>query len=91
MNQYYCHFCSSHYKFQKTRSDGVLICGLCGDPLMKKPLLNSKRIIGILAASAFLAPLLIMIILVIKDFTKVKQPINSESLVLLTIGKSWKI
>ena len=91
MSRYYCPFCSSRYQFYKTRSDRVLICGLCGDPLMKKPLLNSKRIIGILAASAFLAPLLIMIILVIKDFTKVKQPINSESLVLLTIGKSWKI
>ena len=91
MSRYYCPFCSSCYQFHETRGDGVLICGLCGDPLMKKPLLNSKRIIGILAASAFLAPLLIMIILVIKDFTKGKQPINSESLVLLTIGKSWKI
>ena len=91
MNKFYCPFCSSRYQYHKTRSDGILICGLCGDPLIKKPLLNSIRIIGVVAASAFLAPLLIMIIFVIKDFTKDKLPNNSESLVLLTIDKSWKI
>ena len=90
MSRYYCPFCSSRYQFHKTSSDGVLICGLCGDPLVKKPLLNSRRIIGAVAASAFLAPLLIMIIFVIKDFTKEKLPNNSESLVLLTIQKHGK-
>ena len=91
MSRYYCPFCSSRNQYQTTRSDGVLICGLCGDPLVKKPLLNSRRIIGAVAASTFLAPLLLMIIFVIKDFSKEKLPNNSESLVLLTIDKSWKI
>ena len=68
-----------------------MICGLCGDPLVKKPLLNSRRIIGVVAAFAFLAPLLIMIIFVIKDFSREKLPNNSDSLVLLTIDKSWTI
>ena len=67
-----------------------MICGLCGDPLVKKPLLNSRRIIGAVAASVFLAPLLIMIIFVINDFTKEKYPNNSESLVLLTFAKHGK-
>ena len=91
MSLYYCPFCSSRYQFHKTRSDGVLICGLCGDPLIKKPLLNLRRIIGVVAASAFLAPLLIMIIFVVNDFKKQQLPKNSESLVLLTFDKSWKI
>ena len=91
MSRYYCPFCSSRYQFHKTRSDGILICGLCGDPLRKKPLINSIRIIGVVAACAFIAPLLIMIIFVIKDFTKEKLPNNSDSLVLLTIDKPWRI
>ena len=91
MSRYYCPFCSSSYQFHKTRSDGVLICGLCGDPLVKKPLLNSRRIIGAVAASAFLAPLLIMIIFIINDFSKEKLPTNSDSLVLLTIDNSLNI
>ena len=87
MSRYYCPFCSSRYQFQKTSSEGVLICGLCGDPLVKKPLLNSRRFIGAVAASAFLAPLLIMVVFVINDFSKEKLPNNSDSLVLLTIEK----
>jgi len=87
MRKYYCPFCSSLYEFHTNSSDGGLICGHCGDPLVKKPLLNSSRIIGVVAASAFLAPLLIMIIFVIKEFSKEKLPNNSESLVLLTIDK----
>ena len=88
MSRYYCPFCSLRYQFHKNRSDGVLICGLCGDPLIKKPLINSRRIIGAVAATAFLAPLLILIIFVIRDFTKETRPNNSESLVILTIDKS---
>ena len=91
MSRYYCPFCSSRYQFHKNSSDGVLICGLCGDPLVKKTLLSSRRIIGLVAASAFLAPLLIMIIFVINDFTKEKDPYNSESLVLIFFDKTWKI
>ena len=91
MSQYYCPFCSSRYQFHKTRRDGVFICGLCGDPLIKKPFLNSRRFIGVVAASAFLAPLIIMIIFVIQNFSKEKPANNSDSLVLLTIDKSWII
>ena len=88
MSRYYCPFCSSRYQFHKTSSDGILICGLCGDPLVKNSLLNSRRIFGAVAASAFLAPLVIMIIFVIKDFSKEKLPNNFDALVLITIDKS---
>ena len=91
MSRYYCPFCSSRYQFEKTRSDGVLICGLCGDPLVKKPLLISRRIFGLVSASVFLTPLLISIIYVLKNSTKEIQPRTSESLVLSTIDKSWQI
>ena len=91
MSSYYCPFCSPRYQFHKTRIDGVLICGLCADPLVKKPLLSSRRIFGIVAASVFLTPLLISIIFVLKKPTKQIQPRTSESLVLSTIDKSWQV
>ena len=91
MSRYYCPFCSSRYQFHQTSSDGILICGLCGDALVKKSLLNSRRIFGAVAAFAFLAPLVIMIIFIIKDFSKEKLPSNSDSLVQLTMDKSWLI
>ena len=86
MSRYYCPFCSSRYQFHKTNSDGVLICGKCGDPLIKKPLINSRQIFGLIAASAFMAPLLIMIVFVIKDLSSEKLPWNFESSTLLNIN-----
>ncbi len=88
MSRYYCPFCSSSYQFHMIGRDGVLVCGLCGDPLIKKPLLNSRRIVGVVAASAFLAPLLIMVVFVVDDFRKDKLPNNSESLAILFISNS---
>ena len=84
MRRYYCPFCNPSYQFYKTRNDGVFICGQCGDPLLKKPLINLRQVLGLIATLAFLAPLLIMIIFIIKDFTKEKLPSNSESFALLT-------
>ena len=83
MSRYYCPFCASRYQIYKTRSDGVLICGQCGDPLMKKSLINTKQIFAFVAASAFLAPLLIMIAFVLNEFTEQNKVRKSESLVLL--------
>tara|TARA_B100000214_G_scaffold371783_1_gene348815 strand:+ start:1597 stop:1872 length:276 start_codon:yes stop_codon:yes gene_type:complete len=91
MSRYYCPFCSTRYEFHKTETDGNLICGLCGEQLIKKPLLNSKRIIGVIATSAFLYPLLIMVIYLIQDFTKEKLPNDTESIAFVTIYKSWNI
>ena len=83
LSRYYCPFCSSRYQFHKTRNDGLLICGNCGDPLMKKPLINARKIFALLAATAFLFPLLIMIVFVINDLSEEKFNNNSEKLVLL--------
>ena len=86
MSRFYCPFCSSRYQFHKTRSDGVLICGQCGDPLIKKSLIKSRRIFGLVALSAFLAPLIIMIVFLLNDFNNERPLINAESLVLLTLN-----
>tara|TARA_Y100001968_G_C19305104_1_gene691216 strand:+ start:730 stop:993 length:264 start_codon:yes stop_codon:yes gene_type:complete len=87
MNRYYCPFCSSRDKLYKTDIDGVLICGLCGDPLVKKTYLNSRRIIGVITATAFSAYLIMMIIFVVRNFTNEKYKNNSESAVLLVTCK----
>ena len=85
MSRYYCPFCSTRYQFQKTRSDGLFICGQCGEPLMKKPLINSRQIIALFSVSAFLAPLLIMTVFAVKNFNKEYLPNNSQSLDLLVL------
>ena len=85
MSRYYCPYCHSRNLSQKVSAKGVLFCGKCGEPLIQTSVINSRRIMGVVAASAFLTPLLLMIIFVVKDFTGDKLPNNSESLVFLTI------
>ena len=86
MSSFYCPFCSSRYQIHKTNSEGLLVCGQCGDPLIKKPLVNFRQIFSLIAVSAFIFPLLIMIFFVIKDFNDDKLPKNSLSSVLLKIN-----
>ena len=87
MSKYYCPFCSSRYQFHDSKSKGHLICGSCGESLVKISFLNSRRIIGVIAASAFLAPLLIMLFYVIEDSIEDIPLRNSDSLALLIIEK----
>ena len=87
MSKYFCPYCSSRFQFHKTRSDGVLICGQCGDPMIKKTLMNSRQIFGLVAALAFLSPLILMIFFIMKDLNQVKPTNTSVSLVLMTITK----
>ena len=83
MSLYYCPYCPSRYQFHKTKSDGVLICGLCGDPLVKKSFFNLRGIIGVILTTAFLAPLLVMIVFIVTDFINEKRLNNSQSVVNL--------
>ena len=87
MSRYYCPFCSIRYQFHKTNSEGVLICGQCGDPLIKKPFINTRQIFGFVAALSFLSPLLIMLVLTVKDFNEEKLPLHLETSVSATFNK----
>ena len=86
MSRYYCPFCTSSYQLYETRHDGVLICAKCGDPLMKKPVINSRKFFALFLSSAFLAPLVIMIVFVIKDITNKQTFKNMENVVLMTFN-----
>ena len=83
MKRYFCPFCCSRYQLYKTRSDGVLICGQCGDPLMKKKIINYRQLFGLILSLVFLTPLLIMITSLIEEFTKQSEQRNSLALVLM--------
>ena len=67
MNNYYCPYCNPKYQFQKKSTSGKLICGLCGDPLVKKPLLKINQIIAIIASLSLVLPLIYTFIILIKN------------------------
>ena len=67
MNNYYCPYCNPKYQFHKKSSTGTLICGLCGDPLEKKPFIKINQIVAIIASLSLVLPLIYTFIFLIKN------------------------
>ena len=67
MVKYYCPYCNPKYEFKKQSSNGALICGLCGEDLVKKPFIRINQIIALVAASSLLLPLIYTFIFLIKN------------------------
>ena len=61
MNKYYCPYCNPKYQFP-IENYGKLVCGLCGEDLIKKPIIELKRLIAILLIFSFSLPLIFLII-----------------------------
>ena len=67
MNNYYCPYCNPKYQFHKKSTSGELICGLCGDPLVKKPLIKINQIIAIVVSLSLVLPLIYTFTILIKN------------------------
>ena len=60
MNKYYCPYCNPKYQFS-IENNGELVCGLCGEELIKKPTIQLKRLIAFLLVFSFSFPLIFVI------------------------------
>ena len=58
MEKYYCPYCNPKYQFSKEDNAGNLICGLCGEALIKRQFIKLKQIIATLIALSFILPLI---------------------------------
>ena len=67
MVRFYCPYCNPKYQFQKQSPKGTLVCGLCGEDLVKKPFIRFNQIIALIAASSLLLPLIYTFIFLIKN------------------------
>ena len=67
MVRFYCPYCNPKYQFQSQSSKGTLICGLCGETLIKKPFIRLNQVIAMVAASSLLLPLIYTLIFLIKN------------------------
>ena len=75
MVRYYCPYCNPKYQFQNQTSKGTLICGLCGENLVKKPFISLSQIIALVAVSSLLLPLIYTFIFLIKN--QINSPNNN--------------
>ena len=86
MVRYYCPYCNPKYQFQKQSPNGTLICGLCGEDLVKKPFISLTQVIALVAASLLLLPLISTFIILIKNQNNPpnkKYQANKNSLIII--------
>ena len=57
MNKYYCPYCNPNYQFT-VENYGKLVCGLCGEDLIKKPIIQIKQLIALILVFSFSFPLI---------------------------------
>ena len=65
MNKYYCPYCNPKYQFP-LENYGKLVCGLCGEDLVKKPIIQIKQLIALLLVFSFSFPLIFIFSSIIK-------------------------
>ena len=89
MNNYYCPYCNQKYQFHKNSTSGELICGLCGDPLVKKPFIKINQIVAIIASLSLVLPLIYTLIFLNKN--QLNQPKRNYQANLNLIGNISKL
>jgi len=89
MSRYYCPYCNSKYQFKSISNTGKILCGLCGEEMIKKSFINIKQIISLTIVITFVLPLFYTLLFSIinkKDFKKdIYQSSNSEYM------RSWNL
>ncbi len=60
MNKCYCPYCNSNYQFP-LENNGKLVCGLCGEDFIRKPIIQIKQLIALLLVFSFSFPLIFII------------------------------
>ena len=89
MKNYYCPYCNPKYQFHKKSTTGELICGLCGDPLVKKPYIKINQIVAIIASLSLLLPLIYTFIYLIKN--QINPPKRNYQANIISINKQSKL
>ncbi len=57
MSKYFCPYCNSKYQFKSMSNTGKLLCGLCGEEMIKKSFINIKQIVSLIIVAALSLPL----------------------------------
>tara|TARA_Y100001968_G_scaffold169355_1_gene155080 strand:+ start:72 stop:323 length:252 start_codon:yes stop_codon:yes gene_type:complete len=80
MTKYKCPYCSEKYNLHIKRKDGVMICGHCGDELLKIPFIRPVQIFGLISLIAFASPLILMFTSIIQ--IEIKKQLSPSELIL---------
>ncbi len=73
MSKYFCPYCNSKYQFKSVSNTGKLLCGLCGEEMIKKSFLNVKQIVSLIIVATLILPLFYTFIISIINRGQIKK------------------
>ena len=73
MARYYCPYCSTRYPLHCHDKQGRMVCGHCGDPLLKVQLIDVKQVFALFVACAFAIPSILLVFSVFQDSSSLEK------------------
>ena len=73
MIKYYCPYCNSKYQFKSISNTGKLLCGLCGEEMIKKSFINIKQIVSLIIVATLILPLFYTFVISIINRGQIKK------------------
>ena len=73
MSKYYCPYCNSKYQFKSMSNKGKLLCGLCGEEMIKKSFINIKQIVSLIIVATLILPLFYTFVISIINRGQIKK------------------
>tara|TARA_B100000212_G_C27218688_1_gene466261 strand:+ start:322 stop:588 length:267 start_codon:yes stop_codon:yes gene_type:complete len=75
MSIYFCPYCNPKYQFELKNNSNKLICGICGEEMVKKKFVSIKQFISIAIVITFVLPLFYSFIISILNRNQFKKDI----------------
>ena len=76
MSKYFCPYCDYKLQFKSIGNSGKLLCGLCGEKMVKKSFINVNQIVSLIIVATFILPLFYAFIISIINSEQIKKNIN---------------
>ena len=73
MSKYFCPYCNSKYQFENMNNTGKLLCGLCGEEMIKKSFINIKQIVSLIIVATLILPLFYTFVISIINRGQIKK------------------
>lgn len=87
MPKYHCPYCSPQVQIYREHSDGMIVCTECGDYLIEIPAVKPSQIVAIVAAIAFIAPLIITAFAFIQDLYRPQRTKNFQAMATVSTSQ----
>ena len=88
MKKYYCPYCNPKYQFP-IEKHGKLLCGLCGEDLIKRPIIQYKQLISLLLVFSISFPIMLSIFSSI--FNKGENQKENFAYTIISIKNYWNL